>query len=216
LYIAVWALLLAFFAATQDIAMDAWRVESAPVSMQGAMAAGYQIGYRIGLITASAGVLTIADKVSWQIGYATMAALVAVGVVTTLIVREPHPRDRAHSGEDEERVRDWLYRNPHLSGRQRSIGAWFIGAAVCPFLDYFRRYGLMLGLLLFAFASTYRLTEYTMGPMANPFYIDHGYTLTEIARVVKVYGLTASLLGVVIAGMLIAKIGLVRSLVVAA
>jgi PAT family beta-lactamase induction signal transducer AmpG len=67
---------------------------------------------------------------------------------------------------------------------------------------------------LFAFAATYRLTEYTMGPMANPFYIDHGYSLTEIARVVKVYGLTASLFGVVFAGALIARIGLVRSLIV--
>lgn len=244
LSIAVWAVLLAFCAATQDIALDAWRVESAPVSMQGAMAAGYQIGYRIALITASAGVLTIAgnlgwdtaagyelgyrivmwtatvtgvisipQSVGWHIGYAAMALLVAVGIVTTLLVPEPHPRGRKHAGEDEERVNDWLYRNPHLSQQQRTVGAWVIGAVVCPFLDYFRRYGLLLGLVLFAFAATYRLTEYTMGPMANPFYIDHGYSLTEIARVVKVYGLTASLLGVVIAGMLIARIGLVRSLI---
>jgi PAT family beta-lactamase induction signal transducer AmpG len=243
LSIAIWAVLLAFCAATQDIAMDAWRVESAPVSMQGAMAAGYQIGYRIALITASAGVLTIAGmlgwntvagyqlgyrivmlmadfgvlmipvSVGWHVGYAVMALLVGVGIVTTLLVQEPHPRQRAHAGEDEERVQDWLMRNPHLSQRQRSIGAWVIAAVVCPFLDYFRRYGLLLGLMLFAFAATYRLTEYTMGPMANPFYIDHGYALTEIARVVKVYGLTASLLGVVIAGILIARIGLVRSLI---
>jgi PAT family beta-lactamase induction signal transducer AmpG len=85
---------------------------------------------------------------------------------------------------------------------------------VCPFLDYFSRYGLKLGLLLFGFAATYRLTEYTMGPMANPFYIDHGYSLTEIARVVKLYGLGASLIGVVIAGALIARFGLMRSLII--
>ena len=214
LSIAVWALLLAFCAATQDIAMDAWRVESAPVSMQGAMAAGYQIGYRMALITASAGVLTIADNYGWHVGYGAMVVLVGVGVITTLLVPEPHPQPRAHSGEDEERVTSWLNNNSHLSARQRAAGAWLVGAVVCPFLDYFRRYGLMLGLVLFAFAATYRLTEYTMGPMANPFYIDHGYSLTEIARVVKVYGLTASLVGVVLAGLLIAKVGLVRSLLV--
>jgi MFS transporter, PAT family, beta-lactamase induction signal transducer AmpG len=213
LNIAVWALLLAFCAATQDISLDAWRVESAPLQMQGAMAAGYQIGYRIALITASAGVFKITESFGWHVGYGTMAVLVSVGVITTLLVPEPHPRARAHSGEDEERVRNWLYHNPHLSPRQRAAGAWFIGAVVCPFLDYFRRYGLLLGLLLFGFAATYRLTEYTMGPMANPFYIDHGYSLGEIARVVKIYGLSASLLGVVIAGMLIVKIGLVRSLI---
>ncbi len=213
LSIAVWAVLLAFSAATQDIAMDAWRVESAPVSMQGGMAAGYQIGYRVALIAASAGVLTLADNFGWHVGYGSMVMLVGVGVVTTLLVREPHPRARAHADEDEGRVRDWLSRNSHLSQRQRAIGSWVIGAVVCPFLDYFRRYGLVLGLVLFGFAATYRLTEYTMGPMANPFYIDHHYTLTQIARVVKVYGLTASLVGVVLAGLLIARVGLVRSLI---
>jgi PAT family beta-lactamase induction signal transducer AmpG len=182
--------------------------------MQGAMAAGYQIGYRIALITASAGVLTIADNFGWHAGYGSMVALVGVGVVTTLLVPEPHPTPRGKSGEDEARVTNWLDNNAHLSARQRGAGAWIIGAVVCPFLDYFRRYGLTLGLVLFGFAATYRLTEYTMGPMANPFYIDHGYSLTQIARVVKVYGLTASLVGVVLAGMLIAKVGLVRSLLV--
>jgi PAT family beta-lactamase induction signal transducer AmpG len=211
--LAVWAILLAFSAATQDIALDAWRVESAPVRLQGTMAAGYQVGYRVALITASAGAFTIADKFGWHISYATMAALVSVGVITTLLVREPQASFRA-SKFDEQRVADWLARNAHLSPRQRAIGEWVTGAVVAPFGDYFKRYGLPLGLLLFAFAATYRLTEYTMGPMANPFYIDHGYTLTEIARVVKVYGLTASLFGVVFAGALIARIGLVRSLIV--
>jgi MFS transporter, PAT family, beta-lactamase induction signal transducer AmpG len=214
LSLAVWAVLLAFSAATQDIAMDAWRVESAPVRLQGTMAAGYQIGYRVALITASAGAFTLAQAFSWHVSYATMAALVSVGVITTLLVREPQASLRRMPGFDEHRVADWLNRNAHLSPRQRAAGAWIIGAVVCPFIDYFKRYGLALGLLLFAFAATYRLTEYTMGPMANPFYIDHGYTLFEIARVVKVYGLTASLFGVVFAGVLIARIGLVRSLII--
>jgi PAT family beta-lactamase induction signal transducer AmpG len=128
-------------------------------------------------------------------------------------VPEPHPEGRAGAGEAEARVKEWLDQNRHLSPRQRSIGAWFTGAVVCPFLDYFRRYGPALGLVLFGFAATYRLTEYTMGPMANPFYIDHGYTVGQIGRIVKIYGLSASLVGVVIAGMFIVRFGLVRSLI---
>ena len=212
--LAVWALLLAVSAATQDIAIDAWRIETAPVELQGAMAAGYQIGYRVALITASAGAFTVADKFGWHVSYATMAALVSVGVITTLLVKEPQASSRRTNFDSEARVIEWLNRNSHLGPRMRAAGAWFTGAVVCPFLDYFGRYGLKLGVVIFGFAATYRLTEYTMGPMANPFYIDHGYSLTEIARVVKLYGLGASLIGVVIAGALIARIGLVRSLIV--
>jgi PAT family beta-lactamase induction signal transducer AmpG len=212
--IAVWALLLAFSAATQDIAIDAWRIESASIDLQGAMAAGYQIGYRMALITASAGAFTVAKHFGWHISYATMAALVSVGVITTLLVREPSASIRRVAIDSEERVIAWLGRNSHLSPRLRAAGAWFIGAVVCPLLDFFNRYGLKLGLIIFAFMASYRLTEFTMGPMANPFYIDHGYSLTEIARVVKVYGLAASLIGVLIAGVLIARLGLVRSLII--
>jgi MFS transporter, PAT family, beta-lactamase induction signal transducer AmpG len=105
-------------------------------------------------------------------------------------------------------------RNSHLPATLRAAGAWFTGAVVCPLVDFFSRYGLGLGILIFGFMSTYRLTEYTMGPMANPFYIDHGYTLIQIARVVKVYGLITSLVGVLIAGVLIARLGLIRSLII--
>jgi MFS transporter, PAT family, beta-lactamase induction signal transducer AmpG len=218
--IALWALLLAICAATQDIAIDAWRIESVNVDLQGAMAAAYQIGYRIALISASAGAFTIADnfrvldKPNWQLSYGTMAVLAFVGVVTTLLVREPHPSlDRSKVMDSEERVIAWLNRNSHLSPRMRAMGAWFIGAVVCPVTDFFTRYGLAFGLVIFAFICSYRLTEYTMGPMANPFYLGHGYTLTQIATVVKAYGLAASLVGVVIAGALIARFGLLRSLI---
>ena len=213
--LAVWALLLAFSAATQDIAVDAWRIESASVEFQGAMAAAYQVGYRAALITASAGAFTLAENASWHVSYATMAGLALIGIVTTFLVREPQPLvDRSKVGDSEERVIAWLNRNSHLSPRLRAAGAWFIGAVVCPLTDFFSRYGVAFGLVIFGFICTYRLTEFTMGPMANPFYIDHGYTLKEIAKVVKVYGLAMSMIGVVAAGVLIARVGLVRSLVV--
>jgi PAT family beta-lactamase induction signal transducer AmpG len=212
--IAAWALFLAFCAATQDIAIDAWRIESAAVQMQGAMAAAYQIGYRIALITGSAGAFTIADRFGWHASYATMAALVGVGVVTTLLIREPQAMAPAESVEREARVIAWLERKAHWPPRLRNAGAWFIGAVVCPLVDFFGRYGGRLALALLLFIGVYRLTEFTMGSMANPFYIDHGYTLTQIATVVKVYGLAMSVVGVLIAGVVIAKLGLLRSLVV--
>lgn len=214
LAITTWALLLAFSAATQDIALDAWRVESVSVDLQGAMAAAYQVGYRAALITASAGAFTIAEKQGWHVSYATMAVLALVGIVTTLLIHEPHPKiDRSKTGDSEERVIAWLDRNSHLSPRMRTAGAWFIGAVVCPFTDFFTRYGIAFGAVVLAFVCTYRLTEFTMGPMANPFYIDHGYTLIQIAQVVKVYGLAMSIVGVLAAGVLVARYGLVRSLI---
>jgi PAT family beta-lactamase induction signal transducer AmpG len=218
--VALWALLLAFCAATQDIALDAWRIESAAVDMQGAMAAAYQLGYRAALVAGSAGVFLVADQFpigemrNWHLAYGVMAVLALVGVATTLLAREPHPKvDRSKVMDSEERVVSWLNRNSHLSPRMRTAGAWVIGAVVCPLTDFFSRYGLAFGLVIFAFVCTYRLTEYTMGPMANPFYLHHGYTLTQIATVVKGYGLAASLIGVVVAGAVIARFGLLRSVI---
>jgi PAT family beta-lactamase induction signal transducer AmpG len=213
LALAGWALFTAFCAATQDISIDAWRIESAAVEMQGAMAAAYQIGYRVALITASAGAFTIADRVGWHFTYATMATLVAVGVITTLIIPEPRATERRSSMQTEERVIGWLARKSHWPPALRSAGAWFVGAVICPLTDYFARYGLALGAVILVFMGSYRLTDFTMGSMTNSFYIDSGYTLTQIAAVVKAYGLIMSLFGVVLGGVLIAKFGLVRSLI---
>lgn len=207
------ALFVAFCAATQDIALDAWRIESAGVQMQGAMVAAYQVGYRLALITGSAGAFTIAGYFSWHVSYTTMAALVGVGVVTTLLIPEPQRAASADVAEREARVIAWLERKAHWPESLRSVGEWFIGAVICPLVDFFGRYGVGLAVVILVFAGVYRLTEFTIGSMINPFYIDQGYTLAQIATVVKVYGLSMSLVGVFIAGVLIAKIGLLRSLV---
>lgn len=211
--IVVWAVFVAFWAATQDIAVDAWRIESAAVEMQGAMAAAYQIGYRVALIAASAGAFTIADHFGWHASYQTMTVLVGVGVATTFLCREPHPHATRDSVEREGRVVAWLAARAHWPRFLRASGAWFVAAVICPLIDFFARYGLRIGLVTLIFMGTYRLTEFTMGSMTNAFYIDHGYTLTQIATIVKVYGLLMSLVGVFIGGILIAKVGLLRSLV---
>lgn len=206
--IAVGALFLAFCSATQDIAVDAWRIESAPVEMQGAMAAAYQIGYRAALITGGAGALGIAAGYGWTTSYMTMAVLAGVGIVTTLLVREPAAGISREAMEREARVVDWLERKAHWPGSLREVGAVFIGAIVCPLTDFFLRYGSRIAIATLLLIGSYRLTEFTMGSMANPFYIDHGYTLVEIAMIVKAYGLPVSMLGVVLGGVVIARFGL--------
>src|SRR5690348_15495421 len=107
-HVAVFSLGVAFFAATQDIAVDAWRIESASADKQGAMAAAYQIGYRTALMVASAGALIIAGESGFRTSYFTMAALMGVGVVTTLLVHEPARLISEAAEAREHRVTDWL------------------------------------------------------------------------------------------------------------
>jgi PAT family beta-lactamase induction signal transducer AmpG len=211
-HIALGALFLAFCAATQDVALDAWRIESAELSQQSAMVAAYQIGYRVALIMGGAGALEIAGRVNWHASYSTMAALGGVGIITTLLIREPRVRLSPTALQREARAIDWLERNAHWPQWLRHAGEWFIGAVVCPLTDFFQRYGARLAILTLVFVGVYRLTEFTMGSMANPFYIDQGYTLQQVAKVVKVYGLLMSLLGVVAAGAFVAKFGMTRAL----
>ena len=212
--IAFAAMAIAFCSATQDIAVDAWRIESAPPEEQGAMAAGYQLGYRIAIMTGTAGALWIAADAGWHVSYLSMAALVGVGMVTTLLAREPSVTAARESLHQEQRVVDWLATRKHWPAWLRTLGATFIGAVVCPLTDFFARYGWKLGALLFGFICLYRVADYAMGVMANPFYLDHGYTLKEVAAAVKAFGLVSSLTGVVVGGIVIARLGVLRALFV--
>ena len=207
LHIALCALFIAFCSATQDIAIDAWRIEIAPPLLQGAMAAAYQLGYRVAIAAASAGALWIAADYGWHASYTAMAGLVSVGIITTLLVREPERRAPQESVQREKRVIEWLERRAHWPESVRNAGSWFIGAVVCPIIDFFGRFGLALGLTIFAFIGTYRLTDYAMGVMTNPFYLDMGFTLKQVAVIVKGYGLGMTLVGVVVGGIAVAKFG---------
>ena len=213
LHVALAALFVAFCAATQDISIDAWRIESAPVDMQGAMAAAYQLGYRVAIMVASAGALTIAADSGWSASYQTMALLVVVGVVTTLFAKEPERRAHDDALVREERVATWLASRSHWPTWLQHAGGWLVGAVVLPMVDFFARFGLTLGILLLAFIGSYRLTDYTMGVMTNPFYLELGFSLKEIALAAKVFGIGFSVLGIVIGGAAVAKLGRVRALV---
>lgn len=211
--LAVCAVAIAFFSATQDVAIDAYRIEAAARRVQGAMAAAYILGYRVALLTAGAGALYIAEFVSWRSAYATMAALMGVGMATVLLVSEPaatRARERAHAG----RLPASLRRR-RLPPRLRTALAWLHEAVVCPFVDFFRRYG-KVALLVLAFVAVYRLSDITMGVMANPFYIDLGFTKAEIASITKVFGFFMSIAGAFIGGLLVARLGVLKPLVLGA
>ncbi len=214
------ALLVAFASATQDIAMDAYRIEAVEVEKQGAMAATYQAGYRIAMITAGAGALWIAaaadgsvegyQQSSWQMAYTVMALLMAVGWLTTLLIREPAASaDRPL--ETEERRVEHALADRLGTGRRVRLMAWLDTAIINPFVDFFRRYGWQ-ALVLLALIAIYRISDVVMGVMSNPFYVDMGFTKDEVATVSKVYGVIMTIVGATVGGVLTARWGVMRTL----
>lgn len=211
---ALFALLIAFASATQDIALDAYRIEIAPVDLQGALAAAYQLGYRIALLAAGAGALLLAEYHSWTVAYLVMAALMGIGLATVLLVREPAVDPAGATAREREylRLMGPLAEN---AGPLARAGRWFYGAVACPFIDFFRRNG-WYALLILAFIGLFRVSDIAMGIMANPFYIDLGFTKAEIAEVAKLYGFFMTIAGALIGGFIVARYGALRPLLVAA
>ena len=210
-WLAVFAVVVAFSSATQDIAMDAFRIEATDESLQGATAATYQLGYRIAVLAAGAGALYIAQFGSWPLAYRVMAALALVGIATTLTISEPEKRVAAGTAEREGKIAAFALRHAGLPKALREAMIWVYGAIVCPFVDFFARFRWM-ALVLLAFISLFRLSDIAMGVMANPFYIDMGFTLQQIANVTKIYGFVMSILGALLGGVLVFRLGAARLL----
>ena len=215
----VWcALLVAFGSATQDIALDAFRIESADTQHQAALAATYQTGYRLAMIWAGAGVLWVAARASvvpvvpvmpfapadavasvyqhlaWQTAYWVMAASMSVGLLTVLFSAEP-----------------LAIKLPPA----RNAKEWLRSALVEPFADFIRRYQWHAVIILLLIAI-YRISDVVMGIMANPFYVDIGYTKDEVAAVSKVFGVIMTLVGAFIGGVLSMRLGVMRILMLGA
>ena len=202
----IWcALLTAFGSATQDIALDAFRIESADASRQAALAATYQTGYRLAMIWAGAGVLWIAARAelagiaeyqhaAWQIAYFIMAASMGIGVLTVLYSPEPIPRV--------------------LPPTKNAI-EWLRSTLIEPFADFLRRYR-WEAVLILALIAVYRISDVVMGIMANPFYVDMGYTKDEVAYVSKIYGVIMTLVGAFLGGILALRFGVIRVLMLGA
>lgn len=283
--VAVLAVLVGFSSATQDIAIDAWRIEAAAVDKQGAMAAAYQWGYRIGIIVAGAVPLLLASSYGWNRSYAVMAALMLIGIAAVLAA----PREAAHrirpiqtDGIERAPARDlleWLVRGALIltgalilgsglaanagvlgnvlgalrlgSARDAALAAWASDAKVWvqfaaviaglgiivistlpipgvrtrpgaylysalgdPLRDFFARYRASGGLIL-ALICLYRIPDFVLNVM-NPFYLDLGYSLVEIAEVRKLFGVWMTMFGVLLGGVAVARYGLLRALVIGA
>lgn len=209
--IALFALLVAFSSATQDVSIDAWRIEAVEQSIQGAMAATYQAGYRIAMLAAGAGAFYIAAMSTWPTTYLVMAMLVGVGMIAVFCVGEPERKVSRDAMQREQRVIDFIEGHADWPAWLRDGGAWLVGAVVCPFVDFFARYG-RPALLILLFVSIFRITDITLGVMANPFYLDMGYTLAEIASVSKIFGVLMTLVGAGLGGVLVVRYGITRPL----
>lgn len=213
--VALSALLVAFSSATQDIAIDAYRIEAEEDQYQGAMSASYIFGYRVALLAAGAGALYLADYYDWRTSYLVMAGLMSVGVITVLLINEPDHSTRQQSIASERRVVDYLLRNQHKVLWLRNLQAWFIGAVICPFVEFFERNG-RFALIILLFISCFRLSDIAMGIMANPFYLDLGFSKSEIASVAKLFGFVMTIVGSALCGLIVIRYGILRPLLVGA
>ncbi len=212
--LAAFALLVAFGSATQDITVDAYRIEAVDQRLQGAMAATYVLGYRIALLIAGAGAFYIAEAHSWPLAYLAMAALMGVGAITTLVIHEPVHRPDARTRALEARLEEAVGIHGKRTLAMR-IAAWFSDAVVSPFMEFFQRNG-ALAILILLLVGCYKLSDITMGVMANPFYLDLGFSKTEIANITKIFGFFMTIAGAALGGVLVVRYGILRPLLAGA
>jgi MFS transporter, PAT family, beta-lactamase induction signal transducer AmpG len=191
---ALLAVVVAFLSASQDIVIDAWRVEILDANLQGPGAGMIQSGYRIAMLVSGAGALVIAARAGWFAAYSTMAALLGVGMLVFLFGPEPKVSAETARGAGT----GW-------EGFRQSLATAVTG----PFLDFIRR---PLWLLILLFIVGYKLGEALAGVMATPLYISLGFSLQEIAAVSKLVGFFATVAGALLGGVVTARFGWRRSL----
>jgi MFS transporter, PAT family, beta-lactamase induction signal transducer AmpG len=193
------ALLVAFSSSTQDIVVDAWRIEAASDSDElGLLSSAYQLGYRIAVLVSEAVVLITANHFGWRISYALMGALMAIGLAASLFATEPLRATKVFESKAESA--------PLWSARG------FVDAVVGPFTEFFRVYG-WLALLMLAMISFYQLPEYMMGPMVNPFYHDIGLSKDVVGAVRASIGLVTTLIGIAAGGFCALRFGYLKTLI---
>jgi PAT family beta-lactamase induction signal transducer AmpG len=190
---AFFALTVAFFSASQDIVIDAYRIEILDENQQGAGAAMTQAGYRFGLLASGAGALYLATSINWSLVYGIMAVLVLIGFITALFA--PIPKADIDLSETIE--------NPDN---------WFHTTVVAPFVEFFQRNNIGVAIAILAFILLYKFGDAFAGVMANPFYIKIGFSKVEIANVSKIFGVFATLLGVFAGGLVVKRLGILQSL----
>ncbi|WP_020412306.1 AmpG family muropeptide MFS transporter [Microbulbifer sp. ANSA001] len=212
LQVALLALWVAFCSASQDVAIDAYRIEAMDEDYQGAMAANYVFGYRVAMLIAGAGALFIADLFSWSGAYLAMAVLMGVGVITTLLITEP---DHSKVNKEADVLQSEWEQRLLGKGEHSRLKQWFVRAVACPFIEFFQRNG-RFAFVLLLFIGIFRLSDIAMGIMANPFYLDLGFSKTEIAEISKLFGFFCTILGSFLGGVLVVRYGILRPLILGA
>ncbi len=196
---ALFAIMVAFCSASQDIVIDAFRIDLLEDHEQGAGAASTQFGYRLGLLAAGAGALYAASFGGWTLAYGVMAASVLVGV--TAVLATPEPRREVEAGLA-----------TGVAIEDMTFTEWLKGAVVDPFVDFARRQPAWVVVLVFVLL--YKFGDAFAGVMASPFYVDTGFTKIEIANVSKVFGVAATIVGVVLGGTVVYRLGIMKALLV--
>jgi PAT family beta-lactamase induction signal transducer AmpG len=186
------AVAVAFLSASQDIVIDAFRVELLDEHEQAAGAAATQIGYRFGMLASGAGALYLATFYGWQVTYAVMGALVGVGMITVLLTREPAA-------------------STTVGRPATTFVEWFKEAEIAPFADFITR---PYWALILLFVVLYKLGDALAGTVSSPFYIKMGFSKIEIANISKIFGLIATLVGLALGGFVTQALGLARGLMV--
>jgi PAT family beta-lactamase induction signal transducer AmpG len=195
--IGAFAVAVAFASATQDIVVDAWRIEAADdADEMGLLSSAAQLGYRVAILVADAAIIAGAAHFGWPLSYVAMAVLMGIGVAASLFAFEPTRADAVMH----EKAPLWTPRG-------------FFDAIVGPFIEFFSTHK-ALGLLMLAAIAAYRLPDFLMGPMYNPFYHDLGLTKDTVAVVRAATGLPGAFAGIAISGLFAVRFGLFPTLIV--
>jgi len=206
LRVAMFALLLGFCGASQDISVDAWRIEIAPAEEQGTLLGAYQLGYGFMRLATAALVPFIAQLASWHVSLVFLGCLVVLGLGASLLAERPPETDASadmHAAE----------KRLHIFGKIGAGIGWFYGAVIAPFVDFFRHHG-WTGLLILAMIGLYRLPDFIMGTMARPMYRQN-FSLVEIGTWSGLIGVGVTMAGALIGGFFVVRLGVKRSLFIA-
>ncbi|MGK2913135.1 MAG: MFS transporter, partial [Porticoccaceae bacterium] len=182
--------LAAFAGATQDVVVDAYRIEIAPIEAQGALAASYTLGYRLALLASGALALILADRLAWSLVYQLMAVFLLAIMAVTLLAREPE----------------------HPANRTSSLAGILEDSITGPFRDFFRRYSGRIGIALLLFIGLFKISDQMLGVIALPFYLDAGFSKTEIGTVSKLFGVWIGIAGAFLGAAGVVRLGIERTL----
>jgi PAT family beta-lactamase induction signal transducer AmpG len=203
------AFLTTFFAATQETVMLTYQMETLEKSQYGPCDAIGVMGARMGMLLSGAGAIYLSTLISWEIIYTIMALFILVGVITTLTISEPNPIINEETLEQERKISAYLHTHPKIHPSLAKFLSWLYAAIVCPFLEFMSRQGWLAGLGIMFF---YRFGDNIIGSMPNMMYLELGFSKEEIATATKLFGMITSILGGLIGGVIIVRIGFIRSL----